>query len=482
MVLPLLHEPVSEGVMHYFFPGKLGDMKCLSQLGSLVTGDMVQYYIKDGQHIDRRDMDGIITFTANIGEKKVGIVWTDFRVGGGSFSTENSKRLSEFIKVLELLNLPLIFYFNSLGARFMASRTLFDNAFGVIPDLYRFSKKNLFLGVSIGKTLGLSALFFAQSHYRISLEDQTQINLTGPEVHKKFFGSVDDPFERYTTSEHQFGANSLVHEILDSVSTINERCKTIINFSYGTEVPKQINFQTQETEQGALVLAESHLEKLADLKKNLADEMLEVYEQRSSVVRTYIGKMANGSKVGFLVNPPGHPNNLLTVNSIDRVLSALRLFKILELPVVSVLDCPGGDPRRRESDKDALVKIIELCHTMIDYPFAKMGIINGRCFGGSGMFLFPKIFGGARIVAVKGSQLGVMHKSIIAELLAGSPNLLETWKKFADTEKADLSDLIESGTIDAVIEKNQIRSEIENFINAKNDIEKNNNGGIRYVV
>src|SRR5688572_18643112 len=126
--------------MFIHYPGQLGDMKCLSALTNLLSSDAVQYFIKDGRHLDRRDMDGIITLTGRIGNQKVGIVWTDFRVSGGSFGSENSKRLSEFVESLNHSSTPLIFFMNSLGARFMGGRTIFDNAFGVIPALYRFSK------------------------------------------------------------------------------------------------------------------------------------------------------------------------------------------------------------------------------------------------------------------------------------------------------------------------------------------------------
>ncbi len=450
--------------MYINYPGKIGDLKLLSALSDLLTSDQVNYYIEEGQHLDRREMDGLVTLVGLVGRQRVGIIWTDFRVGGGSFASENSTRVSSFIKYLDKQGLPLVFYINSLGARFMASRTLFDNAFGIIPDLYRFSQNNLLIGVSIGKTLGLGALFFTQAHYRLALAEQTQINLTGPEVHKKFFGQIDDPFDQYTSAESQSEANHLIHEILDSLRTLSNRCRSLISFSYGDGKADENVTLIKDIEQGGLLINQSSHEKLEDLKKNLADEMLEIYAQRSNVVKTYIGKMADGRRIGFLVNPPGHPNNLLTVNAIEKCSAALKLFKVLMIPVVSVLDCPGGDPRRHESDKDALRKMMQLTHEMIDYPFLKMGIINGRCFGGSGMFAFPKIFGGLRNVAVKGSQMGVMHKSIIAELLSGSPVLLENWKKLTADETADLADLQASGTIDAVINYNEIRTEIEKFL------------------
>ncbi|MBK7963619.1 MAG: hypothetical protein IPK04_21940 [Bdellovibrionales bacterium] len=236
---------------------------------------------------------------------------------------------------------------------------------------------------------------------------------------------------------------------------------------------------TAELEQGATILRSQEHEKLKELTDQLGESVIELFTQRSPIVRVFIGKI-HGQRVGYLSNPPGHPNNMLTVNSIDKCLAAMDLFKTLKLPIISILDSPGGDPRKTESDKDAIVKMIQLTHEMIAYPYPKMGIIMGRCFGGAPMFAFPKIYGGRRSIAVRGAQIGVMHKSIIEELLSGAPRLKEAWKKVSDSEVSSLGDLVECGTIDRVIDKSEITKEIYRFLLLSELLEqKENNMGFR---
>lgn len=411
-------------------------------------------------------MDGLYTFTGKVNNSTVGIIYTDFRVNGGSFGSENSQRAIHFIREMQQRDTPIVFLMNSLGARFIDGRTVFDGAFGIIPELLAFKKQNLLITASIGKTLGVSALYFSQGHYRIALREDSLLNLTGPEVHKKFFGNSHEIFEQFSSANHLQQKTTLVHELCDNSNEIMLSCKNILSLQQNSISPANstLGSVTEELEQGALALCHAYDEKLTDLLNRMTDATYEVFTQGSRVVRTFVGILNNGQKVGILLNNPGHPHNMLTVTSIDRCLAAMDLFKALKLPVISVLDCPGGDPRKKESDADAIMKMIQLAHVMIEYPFKKMGIIYGRCYGGSSMFAFPKIFGGEKNIAIKGADLGVMHRSIILELLADSKRLLQNFLKRAEQETPDLADLIACGTIDMVIEKNQIREEVLKFL------------------
>lgn len=445
---------------------KLSELKHLSSLSSLLTSDDIELFHEPGEDISRLAFDGVFTLTGKIKEQTVGVIFTDFRVGGGSFSKRNSTRLGKFIRSMETDQRPIIFIINSLGVRFSEGRTVFDSAFSVVSDLYHFRKNNLLITIGLGKALGISALFFAQGHYRLALEGETQLNLTGPEVHKKFFGQIDADFSEFTLADHQFEVNSLIHEMHTSQGSLFKRARFMINYLFHEESdsfsecsPRYSN----EIEQGALCLRDNEAQRLFDLELQMGDTLMELFSQRSPIVRAYIGKF-HGTPIAYLVNPPSHPNNMLTVNAIDKCLAAMELFRVLKLPVVGILDCPGGDPRKKESDKDSIVKMIQLTHEMISYPYRKMGIVLGRCFGGSAMFAFPKIFGGERTIATRDAQIGVMHRSIIENLLEGTPRLMEKWKHVASTEVATLDDLLAIGTIDAVIEKNQISREIQRFL------------------
>lgn len=444
----------------------LSEVKYVTGLSDLLTSSEIQIYHQLGEKFDRISSDGVTTFIGLIGDQEVGVIATDFRINGGSFAKENSARASSFIKYLNQTSRPLVFIINSLGVRFMEGRTVFDNAFSMIADLYEFRKNNLLITIGLHKALGISALFFAQGHYRLALENETLLNLTGPEVHKKFFGNVDADFNEYNLADHQFDMNSLIHGLQPTVQGLFRSAQNLISFvfsAHNSVASLDDAKGSSETEQGGLLIRSQEHEKLKELEEQLGEARLEIFTQRSPIARVYLTKI-HGRILGVMLNPPGHPNNMLTVKTVDKCLSAMELFRVLKIPIVTLLDCPGGDPRKAESDRDSLMKMIQLTHEMISYPYSKMGIIVGRCFGGSGMFAFPKIYGGLQTVAVEGSQFGVMHKSIIEDLLSGSNRLKETWKQVSESEVSDLSDLKKSGTVDRVIARDQIKAELMKFV------------------
>jgi acetyl-CoA carboxylase carboxyltransferase component len=450
--------------MSHLMNENIDNFAFLKDAKDLLTSNDISFFVEEEYKLTRVSMDGLCTFMGTVQDQKVGVIMTDFRSAGGSFASKNSQRMISFIRYLEAEKLPLVLILDSLGVRFMDGRAVFDDAFGVMPELFRFKQNNLFLCVAAGKALGIASLFFAQAHYRIAVQEAAQFNLTGPEVHKKFFGKTDDCFSKFASAEHQFEVNYLVHEMHNEVSPALRKCRNLIQLlSSEIKISSSSSFVLQDQEQGCPSLNGSYTDALRNLVAQLGDDRIELFEQRSAVVRVYIARFES-QLVGVFLNPPGHPNNMLTVNAVEKYQSAIELFKALKLPVVSILDCPGGDPRRRESDADALMKMVRLTHEMIAYPYPKMGIINGRCFGGSGIFSFPKIFGGVTLLAVENSQMGVMHKSIIDEVLNGSPRLLARWKELEKKETTELTDLIEKGTIQKIITADSIGFEIMKFL------------------
>lgn len=453
--------------MYTFTTIPISDMTSFKKLSHLLSGEKVHVYHEMGE-FDRLSMDGVVTLIGEINGQKVGVINTDFRVFGGSFSKRNSQRVCKFIQTMSEMHLPIVFGLNSLGVRFIEGRTVFDDAFSIISALCQFRKENLLITFGLNKVLGISALLFAQGHYRIAVRDEAEFNLTGPEVHKTFFGNVDARFSDFTNSTHQFERNTLIHELLPTQELVYKSAADIINFLYNKNSSENTFHKrfSDETEFESTVLRNDETNMLKKLELELGENVIELFSQKGLVVRVYIGKTAQGL-VGYLVNPPTHPNNMLTVNAVDKAVAAIELFKVLKLPVVSIMDSPGGDPRKAESDKDAIMKMIKLTHDMIDYPYPKMGVIIGRCYGGAAMFNFPRIFGGLKVFAVEGARVGVMHKEIINILLSKTPRLKEIWDRVSETETYDFKDLIECGTIDSVISFQQIKSSIQDTLFGK---------------
>jgi acetyl-CoA carboxylase carboxyltransferase component len=91
-------------------------------------------------------------------------------------------------------------------------------------------------------------------------------------------------------------------------------------------------------------------------------------------------------------------------------------------------------------------------------------VVAGRSYGGATTLLFPKVFGGTTVVALRGSRIGAMHERIIERVLAGSPRLLGEWRQVAAGQGPECEDLLRNGTIDAVIDPAELPGAIDHFL------------------
>lgn len=439
----------------------LRDFHFLSVLAGIYGENAhVELYWDPSLEFNRVQADGVIAVRGFVNNQRISVILNDFRVNGGSFGRKNMNRLNQFMAQIEKHDGSLIFVLNTLGARFTEGRSLFAEVFSMIPALQSYRTNHLYVAATLGKCLGMGALFLGQAHYRIALGTESLINLTGPEVLSLFFGKEVPDFKEFASAGHQFKTNSLIHEILPDTASLYLRLRELVSYPASIESNASENLLIPHEGNPKYLKSERAL---VNILNEIGTKACEVFPQLSSVARTFLIQRG-GRTMGMIANPPLHPNNLLTVEAIERSQFAMALFAAMKIPVLSIIDSPGGDPRASESDADAILKMVELVHTMIDYPHGKMGIVSGRCFGGSCMFAFPKIFGSQHTVAIEGAQLGIISDFIVEKLLERNPRMKLEWAKNQNIDLPDLSDMIAAGQLNAVIPMTQLGTQVEVFL------------------
>jgi acetyl-CoA carboxylase carboxyltransferase component len=427
----------------------------------------VYHFSLDGNDFCRRQADGFYTLLAvSENGKKIGVIYNDFKVNGGSFGKDVSAKMIAFVRYLKEHSIPLVFFVNSMGVRLMEGRTVFANAFSLIPVLQEFKKNNLLIAANIGRCLGLGALVFGMAHYRLSLRKKAVVNLTGPEVVKMFYGTSYD-YETKASAELFFKETDIIHDLSNSSAEIQLKARHLALFSQLGDDHKtieQAQYPQNFSPEG------SPDQKLVQIIKLISNECLEVFPQLGRTLRVFIVKR-NNKLMGVFINPPGNPNNMMTAESLKKFDVGLDLFHALKLPILSLIDTPGAHPvGERSRGEDVLTAIVRVTGKIIEYPFGKLGCIIGRSYGGASVLTFPEIFSSHACLAIKGCSVGIMDKSIISRLLSNSDVFNQQWQSSSLSETENLQDLISAKVITKLVDWNELLAEVDNFLIHGNEL------------
>jgi len=409
----------------------------------------LQVWVESSQAgFDRQACHGLVTALGECDGRTIAIAWSDFRVKAASYGRLNSRRFTAFLRHLQESAdpIPLLYVINSAGVSLMEGRSAFSNTFELWPELLRYAEQGLLLTCAVGKCLGLAPLLFGLGHYRVAVARGTHINLTGPEVIRLFFGDGVD-FSAHAAAERCLERHDLVHEVVPSVEDALRLFRGLIAKVPGP--PPQLGART-----GPLLL------------RFLDGAPREVVPGWCPRVRLFVGTR-RGMQLGVFVNPLERSNNMITVRTLEKYAAGLDLFRALRLPIISILDSPGIDPRFDQSDANNIRRILWAGEKIIHYPHGAMSVVAGRCFGGATALAIPKVFGGSRLIALRGAQLGVMHERIVEQVLGGSPRLLAEWRSATATQSADLSDLLLQGALDGVVDPDDLPGEIDRFLTGR---------------
>ncbi len=392
----------------------------------------------------------------------------DPNVRGGTFSNENLVLLHQYLLFLNQSDdqSPFIFLANSGGVRLTQKRIMFNAIWGVVPKLFILNQRRPFLSLAHELCLGASALFFAQAHFRIASTAKTLVNLTGPGVIQSFFGDSDLSFSQYATAAHQFERHLLIHEIGDNLESSLKRLFQISQTNtklalMDCSLPRVDHDVVSEN--SSMILRS---EKYVQFLNVISDARSEIIPHYSGSGACYICQK-DGKYFGLLINPLDHPVNAISIATIEKYKQALAIFKAFRLPLLAVTDTPGGDPRQKSSDQNVIIKSLELIESYINYPYFKIGLIAGRCFGGSGLFSLPIAHGSRALFALENSKMGAISDEIIEQLAKANTVSYQEWKQSEKSHKKDLSDLVESGNLTAVVQWSELSSLVKYFLEGK---------------
>jgi acetyl-CoA carboxylase carboxyltransferase component len=447
---------------------RLLDPDSFQELGSLARHQVSDY----GLATRRYPGDGVVTGFGAINGRRVAVYAQDFTVLGGSFSEVQAQKITRLMDLATESGIPIIGLNDSGGARIqegVRSLAAYGEVFlrnvlasGVVPQI------SLILGPCAGGAVYSPAL----TDFVIMARNVGYMFLTGPEVIRAVSG-------REVTVQQLGGADvhhersGVAHLVADTEGAALDLVKALLSYlpqNNADDPPYQPSDDAPERMDPALntlvpaderISYDMHLviERIVDRESFL--ELQPAYAANAIIGFARLG----GYAVGIVANNPAVLAGVLDINSSDKIARFVRMCDAYNLPVVTLVDCPGYLPGIEQEYGGVIRHGAKIIYAYAGATVPKLSVIVRKAIGGAYIALSSKQMRSDMNFAWPTAQIAVMGAEGAARVLwreelqrAADPAALEQQfvaeyreRFFNPYHAADL------GQIDEVIEPRETR-------------------------
>jgi acetyl-CoA carboxylase carboxyltransferase component len=356
------------------------------EMGALATHQATDFGMAD----QRFPGDGVVTGFGTLGGRRVAVYAQDFTVLGGSFSEVQSIKIGQVQDLAVESGIPLIGLLDSGGARIQegvrslaAFGAMFSRhvlASGVVPQI----------SVMLGPCAGGSVYSPALTDFVIMTRQHAYMFVTGPDVvravtgeevtHEKLGGAdvhATTSGVAHFVAEDEPGALALVKQVLAYLPQNN------------TEDP------LRAASSDPAGRADESLDRIAETEEHLSYDVHDVIgavfdresflEVQAAYAQNVVVGFArlDGYVTGVVANQPLVMAGVLDINTSDKIGRFVRLCDAFNIPVVTLVDCPGFLPGVAQ-EYDGLIRHgAKIIYAYCEATVPKISVIMRKAMGGA---------------------------------------------------------------------------------------------------
>lgn len=359
--------------------------------------------------------DAVISGNGMINGRLVHAYAQDFKVLGGSFSEENTKKICKVLDKAMQLGTPFVGLNDSGGSRIQEGvcglagvAELFlrnTQASGLIPQI----------SAIMGPCAGGASYSPALTDFIIMVEKQSHMFVTGPEVIKAVthedvsmeeLGGARSHYQLSGVS-HLLAANDkecivLIRELLDYMPANNLE-----------ESPVKKCFDDPRRREPLLndfIPADSRTSyDVKALLRAVVDDSSFFEVQGGYAANLVIGfARLNGKSVGIVANQPAYLAGALDTSASRKGARFVRFCDAFNIPLVTFVDVPGFLPGK-EQELDGIIRDgAKLLFAYCEATVPKISLITRKAYGGAYCVMSSKHIRGDYNFAYPGAEIAVM--------------------------------------------------------------------------
>jgi acetyl-CoA carboxylase carboxyltransferase component len=381
------------------------------ELGALATHQITDF----GMAELRYPGDGVVTGFGKIHGRRVAIFAQDFTVLGGSFSEVQAHKICRIQDLALESGVPLIGINDSGGARIqegVRSLAAYGEVFvrnvlasGVIPQI----------SVILGPCAGGAVYSPALTDFVIMARTNSSMFITGPEVIKVVTGE-EVSLEELGGPLAQASKSGVAHLLADNDEAALELVKQLLSYlpQNNTEdaasiTPYDAANRMDEALNTVVPQSESEPYNVYNIISRIVDQdsFLEVQADYARNAVTGFARL-DGYSTGIVANQPAVMAGVLDINASDKIARFVRICDAYNIPVVTLVDCPGYLPGVAQEHDGIIRHGAKVIYAYCEATVPKIAVITRKAIGGAYLALSSKQMRSDLVYAWPTAQIAVM--------------------------------------------------------------------------
>ncbi len=430
-----------------------------------------------GMHDEKNQIlgDGVVTGTAKIDGRAVGLFSQDFTVFGGSLSETYAAKICKVMDLCAKMGIPVIGINDSGGARIQEGVSSLAGYADIFMRNTLGSGVNPQLSVIMGPCAGGAVYSPSITDFVFMVEGTSFMHITGPDV-------VKTVTHEDTTSEDLGGAR--VHSDISGVAHFSApddaSCLMLVRDLLGylplnnaEDPPTRPSDDDPERREARLdtVVPENSNQPydIRDVVKLVVDHarFLEVQPRYARNIVIGFARLG-GRSVGIVGNQPAHLAGVLDIDASIKAARFVRFCDAFNIPIVTFVDVPGFLPGKAQEHGGIITHGAKLLYAYCEATVPKLTVITRKAYGGAYCVMSSKHLRGDLNVAWPTAEIAVMGvegaaKIVFRKEIDAATDKAATEKQLVEEYKAKFYNPYRAaarGFIDDVIEPQQTRSRL----------------------
>jgi propionyl-CoA carboxylase beta chain len=410
--------------------------------------------------------DGVVTGSATLEGRPIGVFAQDPSVLGGSLGEMHAAKVTSVMRHAERVRAPVVGVLDSGGARIQEGTAALDGYGSVFRANVQLSGRVPQVSVVVGACAGGAVYSPALTDVVVMARERAHMFLTGPAVVRAVTGESVTPTELGGAHLHstESGVAHLVGDTVDQAIGLARRALSYLPSSCWDLPPPGV-----PADAAPMPDVPSSHRKPYDVRAVVggvvdAGSFLELQPEHARNLVVGFARV-EGAPVGVVANQPQATAGVLDIASSEKGARFVRMCDAFGLPLVTLVDTPGFLPGRSQEAAGVIRRGAKLLYAYAEATVPRVTVILRKAFGGAYIVMSSKSLGADAVYSWPGAEMAVMGAEGAVEIifrrdLAADPSqraeLEDAYRREAMTPQATAERL----AVDEVIAPGETRQAV----------------------